>query len=435
MIPPIMASSSFHLYRIGALRLSLYRPSSSFNLYVKLNHLHYYYTNGIRNIHTSPNNDNTKPPLPVSQHNPNNALASTQQQHDYATSPRISPLLDRIVPPSWIPYAQLARMDKPIGTLLLLYPCLWSSALAAHPILLLDSPSSSYSHHVYTMVVGDPYTITLCTLGAFIMRGAGCTINDMWDAQYDARVARTQHRPLASGTLSLFPQATLFLGGQLTLGLAVLSAFPSQHLPFCLAVGISSMPLVLIYPIMKRWTHWPQLVLGLTFNWGTWMGWAAMHGSFSELGTAAGGGLIVQGWSVLVPLYVGSVAWTLVYDTLYAHQDKVDDEKLGLKSTALYFGKDDMTQRWILSSFSLVAGGGWIISGYQVGLDIDQLWLHPFCSLYYVGCLGAMGHLLWQVHTAKFDDVKNLSHRFKSNSVVGALMFGSCIMGNVGLYL
>jgi 4-hydroxybenzoate polyprenyltransferase len=282
------------------------------------------------------------------------------------------------------------------------------------------------------MVVGDPYLITLFTTGAFIMRGAGCTINDMWDAKYDQQVTRTQHRPLASGIIPIFPHATLFLGAQLLSGLTVLSSFPTQHLPFCFMVGMSSMPLVVLYPLMKRYTHWPQLVLGLTFNWGTWMGWAAVHGSFTESTSLLGQ---VQGISVLVPLYAGCVAWTLVYDTLYAHQDKEDDRTLGLKSTALYFGDDHGKQRRILSSFAILAGSCWMVSGYQVGIDVELMMEHPVCGLYYVGCLGAMGHLLWQVHTAKFDDVKNLSHRFKSNSVVGTIMLGSCIVGNMGLLL
>jgi len=390
---------------------------------------------------------------------------SKEEQKNSQTLNVESSWILRHIPSQWIPFAQLARMDKPIGTMLLLYPCLWSTALATHPMIaaypyqqqhqeqtlhLLNQtysiPTLDTLYAMSTVVGGDPYLIGLFTAGAFVMRGAGCTINDMWDAKYDALVSRTRSRPIASGKVSIYPHATTFLMIQLLTGLYILSSFPTHHLYFCFLVGMSSMPLVITYPLMKRCTNVPQLVLGFTFNWGIFMGWAAVHGSFTGTNTitsswihdtllvSSSQGPIVDGISVIVPLYIGSVAWTLIYDTLYAHQDKADDEKLGLKSTALYFGKDDTRQRKILSSLSLIAGGCWMVSGYQLGLDIDRISMHPMCSLYYVGCLGAMSHLLWQVHTAKFDDVKNLSYRFRSNNTVGAIMLGSCIMGNVGLF-
>jgi 4-hydroxybenzoate polyprenyltransferase len=149
------------------------------------------------------------------------------------------------------------------------------------------------------------------------MRGAGCTINDMWDAKYDKEVERTRSRPLASGELT-YPQAWKFLAVQLSAGLGVLFLLPHKY--ECFAWGVASLPLVATYPLMKRYTNYPQLVLGLTFNWGAIMGWVAVNGDVD--------------WSVVGPLYASGVAWTLVYDTLYAHQDKRDDAKLGLKSTA-----------------------------------------------------------------------------------------------------
>ena len=244
------------------------------------------------------------------------------------------------------------------------------------------------------------------------MRGAGCTINDMWDSKFDKKVERTATRPLASGALS-FKQATAFLGLQLTGGLGVLLSFPREHLEYCFWLGSASLPLVVAYPLMKRYTNWPQLVLGMTFNWGALMGWAATHGTLDAL----------DGLSVVLPLYGGSIAWTLVYDTLYAHQDKKDDAKLGLKSTALYFGENTKP---ILCGFSALATGNWLLAGYNVG------YTDPY---FYIGCGAAGSHLFWQVLSADLNNPKNLAERFKSNSAVGAIMFVSCMAGNYGALL
>lgn len=234
------------------------------------------------------------------------------------------------------------------------------------------------------------------------MRGAGCTINDMWDADYDKSVERTKSRPLASGELTQ-GQSMAFLGVQLTAGLGVLLSLP--HTAYTFQVGAASLPLVVAYPLMKRYTHWPQLVLGMTFNWGALVGWASVHGSID--------------WTVVGPLYGSGIAWTLVYDTLYAHQDKVDDSKLGLKSTALHFA--DGTKP-ILHGFSALALMNWVAAGYA--LDFAS-------PLYYCGCVAAYSHLAWQVHTAELDNPSNLAQRFKSNNQVGAIMFATCVAGNL----
>lgn len=238
------------------------------------------------------------------------------------------------------------------------------------------------------------------------MRGAGCTINDMWDSNIDANVERTKSRPLASGELT-YPQAWTFLALQLSAGLGVLLSLP--HLEECFVWGVASLPLVATYPLMKRYTNYPQLVLGLTFNWGAIMGWVAVRGEVD--------------WSVVGPLYASGVAWTLVYDTLYAHQDKKDDEKLGLKSTALTFGEHGTKP--ILAALACVTWGGWMMAGYNCGfgevLDV------PY---YYAGVSAAASHLLWQIYTADLNDGENLSYRFRSNNLVGWLVFGSCVAGN-----
>ncbi len=288
--------------------------------------------------------------------------------------------------------------------MLLLWPCCWSTALAANA-----SKSSIVSQNMdISNIIGDPSLLALFATGSFLMRGAGCTINDMWDAKFDKKVKRTAKRPLASGILN-HKQATAFLGLQLTGGLAVLTSLP--HLEYCFWLGASSLPLVVAYPLMKRYTNWPQLVLGMTFNWGAFMGWAATHGSlFAHNGIAA-----------VLPLYTGGVCWTLVYDTLYAHQDKDDDKSLGLKSTALHFGAKTKP---ILYGFSTLATGSWMLAGYNAGFE------EPY---YFIGC-GAVGsHLYWQVATSDLQDAKNLAERFKSNNTVGALMFASCVAGNVSL--
>lgn len=183
------------------------------------------------------------------------------------------------------PYMHLARADKPIGTFLLYWPCCWSIAMAAPVGQLPDLP-----------------LLATFGLGSLIMRSAGCTINDMWDRDFDGKVARTKTRPLAAGLLTQ-RQALGFLGAELTAGLAVLLTLND----FAIVLGAASMPLVIAYPLMKRFTHWPQLILGLTFNWGALLGWAAVHGSCD--------------WSVVLPLYSSGVCWTIVYDTIYAHQD------------------------------------------------------------------------------------------------------------------
>ncbi|XP_043304041.1 4-hydroxybenzoate polyprenyltransferase, mitochondrial isoform X4 [Cervus elaphus] len=182
------------------------------------------------------------------------------------------------------PYLRLMRLDKPIGTWLLYLPCTWSIGLAADPGCLPDW-----------------YMLSLFGTGAVLMRGAGCTINDMWDQDFDKKVTRTASRPIAAGDISTF-QSFVFLGGQLTLALGILLCLNY----YSIALGAASLLLVITYPLMKRITYWPQLALGLTFNWGALLGWSAIKGSCDP--------------SVCLPLYFSGIMWTLIYDTIYAHQ-------------------------------------------------------------------------------------------------------------------
>ncbi|KAG8833071.1 Para-hydroxybenzoate--polyprenyltransferase, mitochondrial precursor (PHB:polyprenyltransferase) [Serendipita sp. 399] len=231
-----------------------------------------------------------------------------------------------------LPYWHLARLDKPIGTVLLFLPCTWSITMASY--------ASSASPQV---LFGN---IALFGIGALLMRGAGCTINDLWDRDLDKGVERTRSRPLASGALTV-PQAVGFLGLQLAGGLAVLT----QLNWYSIQLGASSLLLVGTYPLMKRITYWPQLVLGLTFNWGALLGWSAVTGTMD--------------WSVCAPLYASGILWTLVYDTAYAHQDKSDDAIVGIKSTALLFGENTKP---ILAAFLF---GSCMLAGLA-GLENEQ---------------------------------------------------------------
>ena len=277
-------------------------------------------------------------------------------------------------------------MDKPIGTWLLLWPCWWSTALAATP--------------------GSPPDLSLLTLfgvGAFVMRGAGCTINDIWDQDLDARVARTAARPLASGDLTQ-TQAIGFLAAQLTTGLGVLVSLP--HTMYCVQWGVASLPLVVIYPLMKRYTGYPQAVLGMTFNWGAIMGWAAVHGSVYT--------------PAVLPLYLSGVAWTMVYDTLYAHQDKDDDKQVGVYSTALTFG--DENTKPVLQGFALATYCLWLAAA-QNGDVLTGV-------VPWAGLTAAYGHLVWQIESAELDNPKNLADRFRSNTTVGSIVFASIVAGN-----
>src|SRR6187549_2205164 len=206
--------------------------------------------------------------------------------------------------PSWSrPYLRLSRFDRPIGSWLLLMPCWWSAALAAG---------------IARDVSQLPLVIVLFLIGAFVMRGAGCTWNDITDRDLDARVERTRSRPLPAGQVSV-AQAFAFLVLQALIGLMVLLQFNR----FAVMTGIASLVIVAVYPFMKRITWWPQIVLGLAFSWGALMGFAVTLGRID---------------ATALVLYAGAIAWVIGYDTIYAHQDSEDDALIGIKSTALLFG-------------------------------------------------------------------------------------------------
>ncbi|KAJ5907966.1 Para-hydroxybenzoate-polyprenyltransferase Coq2 [Penicillium taxi] len=211
------------------------------------------------------------------------------------------------LPKSWIPYAELVRLDKPVGTYYLFFPTLFSTLLAA--------PMAGAAP---VQVLG---TIGLFFAGALIMRGAGCAINDLWDRNLDPHVERTKFRPIARGAISP-KNALIFTGSQFFAGLGVLLSFPSQ----CLWYGIPSVPIVLAYPLAKRITNYPQFVLGLAYSWGAFMGFPAL------------GVDLLHNYDAMISagaLYTSCIAWTVLYDMIYAHMDIKDDVAAGIKSIAL----------------------------------------------------------------------------------------------------
>ncbi len=245
-----------------------------------------------------------------------------------------------VLPASWIPYAELIRLDKPTGAYYLFFPCLFSTLLAAPLALPMASPLS---------VLG---TSLLFFSGALIMRGAGCTINDLWDRNLDPHVTRTRLRPIARGAVTPF-KALAFTGAQLLTGLGILVQFPTQ----CLFYGIPSLILVTAYPLAKRVTHYPQFVLGLTFSWGAIMGFPALGIDLLQNSAAL---------TAAACLYTSNIAWTVLYDMIYAHMDIKDDAKAGIKSIALRHDKHTkqiltglaVTQIGLLAAAGVAAGAG-----------------------------------------------------------------------------
>ena len=283
--------------------------------------------------------------------------------------------------PAWArPYLRLARADRPIGTWLLLLPCWWSTALAA-------------------VAAGgrapDLRLLVLFAIGAIAMRGAGCTWNDILDRDLDARVERTRSRPIPSGQVSL-PAAFAFLLALALVGLAVLVQLNS----FAIATGIASLAIVALYPLAKRVTDWPQIVLGLAFSWGALIGWAAV---FGRLDPAA------------LVLYAGSILWVIGYDTIYAHQDRDDDAIIGVRSTARLFGARTRPTIAAFYAGAVVLIG---VAGYLAG----GKWMFA------LGLAAFAAHLAWQVRKLDIDDPELCLKLFRSNRDAGLLLFAGLVL-------
>ncbi|MDD3181696.1 MAG: 4-hydroxybenzoate octaprenyltransferase [Alphaproteobacteria bacterium] len=285
--------------------------------------------------------------------------------------------IDVRLPKGLRPYARLMRLDRPIGTWLLLWPCLWGLALSSDGI-------------------PDLWACFLFALGAVIMRGAGCVINDIYDRDLDGRVARTQTRPLVSGQVTL-QRALLFTFLLFMLGFIILLQFNR----FTFWLGVASLPLVALYPLAKRVTWWPQFVLGLAFNWGALMGWSAVSQSLA--------------FPALF-LYLGGVFWTLGYDTIYAHQDKEDDRIVGIKSLALHLGKHSRAGIAFFYTLFLVLIA---VAASLVGVGFVFYLIFP----------AALVHMVWQLASWKMDDPANCLTRFRSNRDVGFIVFVALLCG------
>jgi 4-hydroxybenzoate polyprenyltransferase len=287
--------------------------------------------------------------------------------------------VDGLAPDATRPYLRLARLDRPIGSWLLLMPCWWSLGLAG----------------MSAGAVPSLWHVVLFFIGAFAMRGAGCTWNDLVDRNLDGLVERTRSRPIPSGQVTV-AQASAFMVAQALVGLAVLLQFNR----FTVMCGLASLLVVVIYPFMKRITYWPQVTLGLAFSWGALMGWPATFGQLD--------------WPAII-LYAGSISWVIGYDTIYAHQDREDDALIGIKSTAILFGHD--TKRMLVVFYSL-AGVLIGIAGAMAGAGV----------FFKLGLLAFALHLTWQIVRLDIDDPALCLRLFKSNRDAGLILFGAMVL-------
>ena len=301
-------------------------------------------------------------------------MSDASSQHKRVADALPGHWADNILPLAFRPYARLMRLERPIGWWLLLLPCWWGLALGQ---IALGGG------------IPNLWFALLFLIGAIIMRGAGCTLNDIADRNFDGKVERTRLRPIPAGQVSV-RQAFVFLAVLCLAGLLVLLQFNW----FTVGTGAASLLIVAIYPFMKRITYWPQAVLGLAFNWGALVGWTSLHGSLS-----------------LAPvlLYAGGIAWTLGYDTIYAHQDKEDDAVIGVKSTALKFG--DTSIYWLglfyFASLALIDAAIWLAGGSVIA---------------HLGVAAAALHAAWQL--ARFDagNGTRCLELFRSNRIFGLLI-------------
>ena len=287
--------------------------------------------------------------------------------------------VDGLAPPFTRPYLRLARLDRPIGSWLLLMPCWWSVGLAGMRV-----------EHFPSL-----WHIALFFIGAFAMRGAGCTWNDLVDRNLDGLVERTRSRPIPSGQVTV-AQATAFMLLQALIGLLVLIQF-NRYTVF---TGLASLLVVSIYPFMKRITYWPQIVLGLAFSYGALMGWPAAFGQLD--------------WPAIV-LYAGSISWVIGYDTIYAHQDREDDLLIGIKSTALLFGENTRPMLAAFYAGAVVLIG---IAGLLAGGGL----------IFVLGLIAFAVHLAWQVVRLDINDSAHCLKQFKSNRDAGLILFGAMLL-------
>jgi 4-hydroxybenzoate polyprenyltransferase len=304
---------------------------------------------------------------------------ATESRADASDIPKAN-WVDRWAPAWARPWMRLARLDRPIGTWLLLLPCWWSLAMAT-----AARPEPAWPSLWFILLFG---------IGAVVMRGAGCTWNDITDREYDAKVARTADRPIPSGQVSV-PGAAIFMGLQMLAGLAVLISFNS----YAILVAVASLALVFPYPFMKRITWWPQAWLGLTFNWGALVGWPAVAGDLA---------------AAPLLMYAAGFFWTLGYDTIYAHQDKEDDALIGVRSSARRLGAGTRPWLWAFYAITVALLGA---SGWAAGMAWP----------YYLGLAAAAAHLAWQAARVDIDSPRDCLAKFKSNKWFGLILLAGIV--------
>ncbi|MBF9048344.1 4-hydroxybenzoate octaprenyltransferase [Rhodobacterales bacterium LSUCC0031] len=299
--------------------------------------------------------------------------------------------VDRLAPPFTRPYLRLSRADRPIGTWLLLLPCWWALFLAA------TAQGDGLGLRELWLFAGS-------AIGAFLMRGAGCTWNDITDRDFDAAVARTRSRPIPSGQVRV-KQALIWLVAQALAAFAILLTFNLN----AIILGVASLATVAIYPFAKRFTWWPQVFLGLAFNWGALLLWTAQTG---QLGLPA------------ILLYLGGISWTLFYDTIYAHQDREDDALIGVKSTARLFAEN--TRAWLRGFLVATV----VLLGLAVVTALGAA--SPLALVLAVAGIWGMGwHMLWQLQRLDIDDAENCLRLFRANRDTGlipALFFAAAAL-------
>jgi 4-hydroxybenzoate polyprenyltransferase len=281
-------------------------------------------------------------------------------------------------------FVELTRLKKPIGFMLLFWPCVWGLTLA------YDFSNNLNNYFFY---------LTLFFLGSILMRSAGCIVNDILDKEFDRKVSRTKNRPIASGKVSIKLGLTYVI---FLCFIALLILLNFNTLTIILALG--SMPLAFSYPLMKRYTYWPQLFLGITFNYGLILGWVCIKNQIE-----------------LVPiiLYIGAIFWTLGFDTIYGYQDIIDDEIIGVKSTSIKFKKNPKL-------FLIICYSIFISSLILIGFFMK------FNSMFYFFLSVPILHLFsYQIYNFNFKDPKNSLKIFKTNNLLGAIVLFNIVIGKI----
>ena len=288
-------------------------------------------------------------------------------------------------------YLRLGRYDRPVGYMLLFWPCAWGLTLGAPEINLLYYK-----------------TLALFFSGSVLMRSSGCIINDMWDKDIDSKVARSQGRPMAANKIS-YKQASLFLAAHLAVSLGILLQLPK----YSIIAGLGIMPIVCIYPYMKRVTYFPQFFLGLAYNSGVIVGLPSMTGMVSL--------------PVLLPLYTAGVLWTLIYDTIYAHMDKTDDVKINVKSTALYFDESTKLALTIMTIIMMYLIYTAIKNSTKETEDAQVTKSHIFLVL-------AALFQFYSIYKVNLNSPLSCLKHFKANSFFGLLIFLSALFAHLDQY-